>query len=76
MTATTPRTAQIANPAARQTAQAMLQTVSALGLALLVTLATLGSMNHLAYEQHAATVLACSAALQQAQALPATAARS
>lgn len=51
-----------------------LHTTTALGLALMVTLATLGSLNHLATEQHAATVLARAAAAQQAQASAATAA--
>ncbi len=55
---------------ARSTAQfasQTVQTVSALGLALLVTLATLGGMDHLATAQHAATVLARATAVQQAQ---------
>lgn len=55
------------------------QTVTALGLSLAVTLALLGSLNGLATEQHAATVLAkATAALQaqQAQAAADTAARS
>lgn len=46
-----------------------------LGLALMITLATLGSLNHLATEQHAATVMAKAAAAQQAQASAATAAQ-
>jgi hypothetical protein len=46
----------------------IIQTVSALGLALLTTIATLGSLDHLAVEQHAATVLAKAAASQQTQA--------
>jgi len=50
------------------------QTVSALGLALLATLVTLGSLDHLATEQHAATALATAAAAQQAQASAAAAA--
>ena len=45
MTTTARRTASIIRPA--------VQTASALGLALLVTLATLGGMNRLAAEQHA-----------------------
>jgi hypothetical protein len=55
------------------------QTTAALGLSLLVTLALLGSLNGLATEQHAATVLAkATAALQaqQAQTLADPAARS
>lgn len=55
------------------------QTATALSLSLLVTLALLGSLNGLATEQHAATVLArATAALQaqQAQATVDTAARS
>lgn len=43
------------------------QTASALSLAMVVTLAVLGSLNHLATEQHAATVLARAASPQQAQ---------
>jgi len=35
---------------------------TSLGLALAVTLATVGSLNHLATEQHAATVMAKAAA--------------
>ena len=46
-----------------------------LGLALMITLATLGSLNHLATEQHAATVMAKAAAAQQAQASAAIAAQ-
>jgi hypothetical protein len=68
MTTTARRTALIT----RQTAQ----TVSALGLALLLTLATLGSLNHLATAQHGAFVLARAAAVQQTQALTLSAARS
>lgn len=68
MTTTAHRTAPIASQS--------VQTVSALGLALLVTLAMLGAMNHLANAQHAATVLARTAALQQAQATAHAAARS
>jgi hypothetical protein len=46
------------------------QTVTALSLSLVVTLALLGSLNGLATEQHATTVLAKStAALQAKQAL-------
>lgn len=55
------------------------QTAAALGLSLVVTLATLGSLNGLATEQHAATVMAKAAAVQpaqQAQAATGTAARS
>lgn len=49
------------------------QTVTALGLSLAVTLALLGSLNGLATEQHAATVLArATAALQARQAPSAT----
>ena len=44
------------------------QAAAALGLALLTTLATLGSLDRLATAQHAATVLAKAAATQQAQA--------
>ena len=61
------------------TAARFTQTATALGLSLLVTLALLGSLNGLATEQHAATVLArATAALQaqQAQAAADTAARS
>jgi hypothetical protein len=43
------------------------QTVSALSLSLLVTLALLGSLNGLATERHAATVLAKATAALQAQ---------
>jgi hypothetical protein len=56
------------NTSTHRNASRALQTVSALGLALLTTLATLGSLDHLAVEQHAATVLAKAAASQQAQA--------
>jgi hypothetical protein len=53
------------------------QTAAALGLSLVVTLATLGSLNGLATEQHAATVMAkAAAAAQQAQNASGTAARS
>ncbi len=53
------------------------QTAYSLGLALMVTLATLGSLDHLATERHAAAVLAQAAAAQQAQAsATGTAARS
>ena len=38
------------------------RTAASLGLALAVTLATIGSVNHLATEQHAATVMAKAAA--------------
>ena len=49
--------------------QQVTQTVCAFGLALLTTLATLGSLNHLAAEQHAAVQMAkAAAAAQQAQA--------
>lgn len=61
------------------TAARFAQTATALGLSLLVTLALLGSLNGLATEQHAATVLAkATAALQaqQAQALVDPAVRS
>ncbi len=68
MTTTDQRTAQFSS----QT----VQSVSALGLALLVTLATLGGMNRLATEQHASTVLARTAAVQQAQAATPAADRS
>ena len=47
---------------------AIARTATALGLALGLTLVALGSLNHLATEQHAATVLAKAAAAQQAQA--------
>ena len=43
------------------------QTATALGLSLLVTLALLDSLNGLATEQHAATVLARATAALQAQ---------
>ena len=49
------------------------QTVTALGLSLVVTLALLGSLNGLATEQHAATVLAKATAALQAQQAPAAA---
>ena len=57
------------------------QTAAALGLSLVVTLATLGSLNGLATEQHAATVMAKAAAAsaqqaKQAQTSLGTAARS
>ena len=51
--------------AARQTTQSSL---AALGLALSLTLVTLLSLDHLATEQHAGTMLARAAAAQQAQA--------
>lgn len=51
------------------------QTAAALGLSLLVTLALLGSLNGLATEQHAATVLARATAALQAQQAQATADR-
>ena len=54
----------------------MAQTVSALGLALLLTLATLGAMNHLANGQYGAQGLARAAAGPQAQALTPAANRS
>ncbi len=38
------------------------RTATSLGLAVMVTLATIGSVNHLATEQHAATVMAKAAA--------------
>lgn len=44
------------------------QTAAALSLAVVVTLALLGSLNGLATEQHAATELSKTAALQPAQA--------
>lgn len=50
------------------------RTATALGLALMITLVTMGGLNHLATEQHAATVMAKAAAGQQAQASAATAA--
>lgn len=68
MTTTARRTAPITRQA--------VQTASALGLALLVTLATLGGMNRLAAEQHASSVLARAAAVQQAQAVNPAADRS
>ena len=68
MTTTARRTASIIRPA--------VQTASALGLALLVTLATLGGMNRLATEQHASTALTRAAAVQQAQAVNLAAHRS
>ncbi|MES2718098.1 MAG: hypothetical protein V4795_20185 [Pseudomonadota bacterium] len=51
------------------------RTTAALGLALCMTVVALGSLNHLATEQHAATVLAKAAAAQQAQASAAAAAQ-
>ncbi|MBC7729765.1 MAG: hypothetical protein H7242_19575 [Microbacteriaceae bacterium] len=57
----------------------LIQSATALGLSLAVTLVLLGSLNNLATEQHAATVLAkATAALQaqQAKAAADTAARS
>ena len=54
-------------------------TAAALGLSLMVTLVTLGSLNQLATEQHAATVLAKATATQQARqalAVPSAALRS
>ncbi len=68
MTTTARRTA----PITRQP----VQTVSALSLALLVTLATLGGMNRLATEQHASSMQARAAAVQQAQAISPAADRS
>ena len=68
MTTTARRTAPITRQA--------VQTASALGLALLVTLTTLGGMNRLAAEQHASSVLARAAAVQQAQAINPAADRS
>ena len=68
MTTTARRTASITRQA--------VQTASALGLALLVTLATLGGMNRLAAEQLASSVLARAAAVQQAQAVNPAADRS
>lgn len=68
MTTTARRTAPITRQA--------VQTVNALSLALLVTLATLGGMNRLATEQHASSVLARAAAVQQAQAIGPAADRS
>ena len=44
------------------------QSATALGLSLLVTLVTLGSLDRLATEQHAATLLAKAAAHQADQA--------
>ena len=55
------------------------RTATALGLSLMVTLATLGSLNQLATDQHAATVQAKATAAQpnrQALAVPSTARRS
>ena len=46
--------------------QGFAPTATALGLSLMVTLTTLGSLNQLATEQHAATVLAKATAAQQA----------
>ena len=68
MTTTARRTAPITRQA--------VQTASALGLALLVTLATLGGMNRLAAEQHTSSVLARAAAVQQAPAIDPAADRS
>lgn len=48
---------------------------ASLGLALCMTLVALGSLNHLATAQHAATMLAKAAAAQQAQASAAAAQR-
>ena len=62
-------------PAAQIISQTV-QTASALGLALLITLTTLGGMDRLATAQHAATVLARAAAMQQAQAISPAADRS
>ena len=45
-------------------ARRLTQSATALGLSLLVTLATLGSLNQLAGEQHATTLLAKAAAHQ------------
>ena len=44
------------------------QTAAALGLSLLVTLATLGGLDGLATGQHAASMMARASAAQQAQA--------
>ena len=49
------------------------QTVTALGLSLAVTLALLGSLNGLATERHAATVLVRATAALQAQQAPSAA---
>ena len=49
------------------------QTATALGLSLAVTLALLGSLNGLATERHAATVLARATAALQAQQAPSAA---
>ena len=68
MTTTARRTAPITRQA--------VQTASALGLALLVTLATLSGMNRLAAEQHTSSVLARAATVQQAQAVNPAADRS
>ena len=68
MTTTARRTAPITRQA--------VQTASAFGLALLVTLATLGGMNRLAAEQHTSSVLARAAAVQQAPAIDPAADRS
>ena len=57
------------------TARTIIRNSAALGLALGMTLVALGSLNHLATEQHAATVLAKAAAAQQAQASAAAAAK-
>ena len=48
--------------------QTIQSSLAALGLALSLTLVTLLSLDHLATEQHAGTVLARTAAAQQAQA--------
>lgn len=55
-------------------AQKIARTAAALSLALGMTLVSLASLNHLATEQHAATVLAKAAATQQNQAANAAAA--
>ena len=49
------------------------QTATALGLSMLVTLALVGSLNGLATERHAATVLARATAALQAQQAPSAA---
>ena len=59
--------------------QGFARIATALGLSLMVTLTTLGSLNQLATEQHAATVLAKATAVQQvrqALAAPSAALRS
>ncbi len=58
------------------TANTIAQQAAALGLALCMTLVALGSLNHLATAQHAASVLAKAAAAQQAQASATAATRS